>query len=116
LQTPLINDIADSLTWLLWEAPFPLVVSYVTIAINLHYVCEYNNNGHTHPFEARFQLTMLAMNNLMLAFLPSQHNNAMAMLRFYLGEQWGQRISPTGFKELLSNSYTFIINVSLIMH
>ena len=91
--SPLVNDIADSLGWLLWEAPFPLAVSYATIAINLRYVCECNNNGHIHPFEAHFQLTMVAMSNIMLAFLPSQHDNALNMLGFYLGELWGHRMS-----------------------
>jgi hypothetical protein len=109
---PLVNDIADSLGWLLWEAPFPLAVLYATIAINLHYVCECNNNGHIHPFEAHFELTMVTMGNIMLAFLPSQYDNAVNMLRFYLGECWGHRISFAGFKDLLCNSYAFIISVS----
>ena len=35
---PLVNDIADSLGWLLWEAPFPLATSYATIAIKLRWM------------------------------------------------------------------------------
>jgi hypothetical protein len=102
------------LGWLLWEAPFPLATSYATIAINLRYVCECNNNGHIHPFEAHFMLVMLAMSNIMLAFLPAQHDNAMMMLRLYLGNRWGRRISFVGFQHLLSESFTLIINVSLL--
>lgn len=49
---PLINDLAESLPWLLWEVPFLLATSYVTITINLQHVCECKNNGHIHPSEA----------------------------------------------------------------
>jgi hypothetical protein len=83
---PLVNDIAESLTWLLREVQCSLAISYDTIAINLQYVCECNNNGHTQPFESHFKLKMLPMGNIMLAFLPALHENAMMMLRFYHGE------------------------------
>jgi hypothetical protein len=108
---PFVNDIADSLGWLLWEVPFSLATSYATIAINLFYVCECNNNGHIHPFVAHFKLVMLAMSNIMPAFLPAQHENAMIMLRLYLGKQWGHRISFVGFQHLLLESYTHALNL-----
>jgi hypothetical protein len=57
-------------------------------------------------------LVMFAISTIMLAFLPAQHKNATMMLRHYLGNQWGHRISFVGFQHLLLESYTFIINVS----
>ena len=110
---PIVNDIAESLPWLLWEAPFPLMVSYPTIAINLRYVCDFNNNAHINPDDAHYQLTMLAMKNIVLSFLPAQHDRAMMMLRFYLGDRWGHRISFAGFQHLLLDSYYYLINVSI---
>jgi hypothetical protein len=83
---PLVKDIVESLPWLLWEAPFPLATSDATIAINLHYVCKFNNNGHNPPCEAHFQLTMVAMSKIMLAFSSAQHGNAMIMVQCYLVE------------------------------
>jgi hypothetical protein len=74
----LVNDIAESLPWLL--APFPLTTCYALIAINLCNVCEFNNNGHIPLQEAHFQLTMFVMSNIMHAFSSAQHGNAMIML------------------------------------
>jgi hypothetical protein len=110
---PLVNDIAESLPWLLWEAPFPLTTCYTLIAINLLNVCEFNNNGHIPPREAHFQLTMFAMGNIMHAFSSAHHGNAMIMLRYYIGERWGQRISFVNFRCLLLESYSFLKNVSI---
>jgi hypothetical protein len=69
----LVNDIAESLPWLLWEAPFPLTTCYALIAINFCNVCKFNNNGRIPPREAHFQLTMFVMGNIMHAFSSPQH-------------------------------------------
>jgi hypothetical protein len=100
--------------WLLWEAPFPLATSYVVIAINLQYACDHSSSDYIHPLEAHFKITLFAMSNIMRAFPPDNDVNAMAMLRPYLWNQWGQSISLVGFQNVLCDSYEFIINVSLI--
>jgi hypothetical protein len=49
----IMNNIADSLTWLLsFEAPHLLQVSYHGIAQSFHLVCEFRSLAHIHPLDA----------------------------------------------------------------
>jgi hypothetical protein len=110
---PILDDIAASLTWLLLEAPFPLSTSYADVAINLQYACD-SEDDFIHPLEAHFKIAVFAMSNLMRAFSPENDVIAMAILRPYLCNRWGQSISLVGFQTVLCDSYEYLINVSLI--
>jgi hypothetical protein len=112
---PTVNDIAEALTWILWEAPHPLVCGYPAIAKALYRVCVINNN-HIHPNEAHFILTMIAGANVLSANLRDQDgfDIAMGFLERYLNDSYGQRIRYIGFKQLVLDSYTFLSEVSNI--
>ncbi len=110
---PILDDIATSLTWLLLEAPYPLSTSYADVAINLQYACDCQDD-FIHPLEAHFKIAVFALSNLMRAFSPEKEVIAMAILRPYLSNRWGRRISLVGFQTVLCDSYVYLMNVSLI--
>ncbi len=68
---PTVNDIAEALPWILWEAPHPVVCAYPAFAKNLYRVCMINNH-HIHPYEAHFILTMTVAANILKAYLWEQ--------------------------------------------
>ena len=103
---PLVDDIAETLSWLLTEAPFPFATAYASIARCLLCVCQHQ----IHPVEAHFKITMIAMSNILLVFPPVLYDHAMEELRRYLQNRWGERISFAGFRNILFDSYDFINN------
>ncbi len=112
---PTVNDIAESLPWILWEAPNPVVCAYPAIAKNLYRVCVINNN-HIHPHEAHFLLTMIAGANILQAYLCTQDGFGIVMgfLERHLNDHYGQRIRYIGFKQLVLDSFSFLSEVSNI--
>jgi hypothetical protein len=109
---PMVDDIAEALTWILWEAPQPIVCSYAAIIINLYDVCTFGNTS-IHIREAHFKLTMMAMHCVLYCYFPhTQHADAITMLGYHLCHQWGERIHLVGFTELLWDSYEFLRDVS----
>lgn len=75
---PFVNDVAESLSWLLAEASYPLITSYTTIA-NLHRVCDFSRNNHIQLFETQFRSS----------FSPLLCNDAIAIPRHHLQNQLG---------------------------
>jgi hypothetical protein len=57
---PLVNNVDNTLRWILAEAPLPIWCSYPVVAISLYHVCVITNK-HIHPFQAHFELRMIAM-------------------------------------------------------
>jgi hypothetical protein len=87
--------------------------SYADVAINLQYACD-SEDDFIHPLEAHFKTAVFVLSNLMRGFSPENEVLAMAILRPYLCNQWGQRISLVGFQTVLCDSYEYLMNVSLI--
>jgi hypothetical protein len=106
----LVNDIADSLPWLLAEAPCLLRVAYHGVAVSLGLVCDFRNPAHIHPYDAHLKLTLVAMSNVMRAYCPVFHPDALDLLRSYLETRWGDLILFAGFKNILVDSYRYIRN------
>jgi hypothetical protein len=109
---PLVNDIVESLTWLLVEAPFPLRVCYRGISLTLLLVCDHRDSAHIHPLDAHEKIAMIAMSNVMDAFSPRFYPNAHDVLKSYIRSRWGEGISFVGFKNLLLECYDFMQDVS----
>lgn len=103
---PLVNDIAESLSWLLTEGPNPFVHCHAIIAKCLLRVCRHQ----IHPAQAHFKITLAAMSFLMKFFAPIVHDDAIEALRSYLQDRWGESISFVGFRYLLFDSYRFLCN------
>jgi hypothetical protein len=40
-----VDDVAEPLTWILWEGPKPLGCSYPAIIINLYNICTFYDNS-----------------------------------------------------------------------
>jgi hypothetical protein len=57
---------------------------------------------------------MLVTGNIMLACLPAQHENALILLIFYLGDPWGHRISLVDFKHIFLESYSYLFCVDYL--
>jgi len=98
---PLVNDIAEALTWLLVEAPFPLRVCYRGVSMALLLVCDCRDRAHIHPLDAHEKIAMIAMSNVMDAFSPRFYLNAHDVVKSYIRSRWGEGISFVGFKHLL---------------
>lgn len=109
---PLVNDIAEALTWLLVEAQFPLRVCYRGVSMALLLVCDCRDSAHIHPLDAHEKIEMIAMSNVMDAFSPRFYRNAHDVLKSYIRSRWGEEISFVGFKHLLLECYDFVENVS----
>ena len=111
---PMVDDIAEALTWILWDAPQPIGCSYALIIINLYDICTFGSTS-MHIREAHFRLTLMAMSCVLYSYFShTQHAKAMILLTNHLNHQWGQRIHLVGFKNLLLDSYTLLINVSTL--
>ena len=68
-----------------------------------------------HIREAHFRLTLMAMSCVLYSYFShTQHAEAMILIPNRLNHQWGQRIHLVGFKNLLLDSYTLLINVSTL--
>ena len=109
---PLVNDVADALSWILAEAPLPIRCSYPVVAISLYHVCVITDT-HIHPFQAHFELTMIAMSCVLRSFLASQYDGAILLVKSFLSNRWGHRISLVPFKELLLESFEYITEVCI---
>jgi hypothetical protein len=108
---PHVNDIADTLPWLLQDAPIPLLLTYRVVAVNLGYVCDWSGSIHIHPYDAHFKIASNAMSKVLNQFFsPVIYNDAMNLLRSYFADRWGDGISFAGFKVILLESYQLIIH------
>ncbi len=103
---PLVNDITETFSWLLTEAPFPFATAYAPLVRCLRCVCRHQ----IHPAEAYFKIALIAMSNILLVFAPILYNDAMEEIRSCLNNQWGERISFVGFRNILLDSYDFLNN------
>ena len=52
---PMVDDIAEALTWILWDAPQPIGCSYALIIINLYDICTFGSTS-MHIREAHFRV------------------------------------------------------------
>jgi hypothetical protein len=109
---PLLNEIVESLTWLLMEAPLSLRVCYHSVSKALQLVCDCRDSAHIDPREAHEKITMIVMSNVMSAFSPRFYPSAHDLLKSYIRSRWGEGISFVGFRTLLIECYNFIKKVS----
>jgi hypothetical protein len=95
---PMVDDIADALYWLQGIFSPPLLrCTHSVIAKILMRVCIVDEE-HIHPFEAHFQLGMIAIHVL---FNTHWNELPRSAIRSYIELRWGQEISSVGFKRVL---------------
>lgn len=107
---PLVNDIAESMQWLLTQAPVPLSYCYRAVAVNLLFVCDFTGEYHIYPYDAHLKIAMVCMNKLVYSFLHREvvvvANEAVTN---YLTNRWGDRIHLVGFQRILLDAYNYLL-------
>ena len=106
---PLVNDIAASLQWLLEAAPIPLAYCYSPVAVNLQFVCSFDDINHIHPLDAHLTIAIVCMNHVLYIFFPPLVvGEAVNAVKYYLASRWGDRIHLVGFQLILLDGYQFL--------
>lgn len=109
---PVVDDIADSLTWLLRDAPSPLKSCYVCVLANLRWVCcDRNDKRHIPPHEAHARIAVIAMSRVVRETIPSMYFEALNYVRNFMVHTWGDRISFAGFQAILMDCYQFLLSL-----
>jgi hypothetical protein len=107
---PLVNDVAESLDWLVHSVPLPLAYCRRTIIVCLEEVCDFNSRSHIHLLNAHFSIMMVAMSTVLDNFFPaSVTDEAKEVTRDYMLMRWGNnRMHLVGFRNILLECYHFI--------
>ena len=102
---PMVDDIAEALTWILWDAPQPIGCSYALIIINLYDICTFGSTS-MHIREAHFRLTLMAMSWIACSTFFSTARWSQIRLKLEITEPPDLVTSAKilGFEEILSMS------------
>jgi len=106
---PIVNDIAEAMSWLL-EVDF-LQCVYRPVAKNLFLVCDWLSPGHISPYDAHFRISLVVTNSILnQSFRPEIIADAMDLVELYLSECWGDRITFAGLRNILIEIVGIIYN------
>jgi hypothetical protein len=107
----IVDDIAESLRWLLEDEVFPLSPFYRLVVTQLLLVCDWQSPFHVHPYDAHYKIILIvAMNFLRKYFARSIFREAVNLVTLHLRESWGARITFGGFKNVLMEVLEMIFN------
>jgi hypothetical protein len=107
----IVDDIVDSLSWLLEAEVFPLSPFYRLVVTQLLLVCDWQSPVHIHPYDAHYKIILcVARNFLRRYFARCIFHEAVELVTSHLREFWGARITFGGFKNVLSEVVEMIFN------
>jgi hypothetical protein len=111
----IVDDIADSLSWLLEVEVFPLSLFYRLVVTQLLLVCDWQSPFHIHPYDAHYKIILfVARNFLQKYFAPCIFHEAVDLVTIHLRESWGARITFGGFQNILMEVLEMIFNTYLV--
>jgi hypothetical protein len=107
----IVDDIAESLRWLLEDEVFPLSPFYKVVVTQLLLVCDWQSPFHVHPYDAHYKIIwIVAKHFLRKYFACSIFREAINLVTLHLRESWGARITFGGFKNVLMEVLEMIFN------
>lgn len=107
---PSISNIADSLGWLLVNAPFPLATCYGTVVKQLYFAC-LPTSHHIHPFNAHEKILLIAISSFINSACEETYYTTIQSLKRYINSRWGHRIPFVPFNEAVLETYGFLKEV-----
>jgi hypothetical protein len=107
----IVDDIAESLRWLLEDEVFPLSSFYKVMVTQLLLVCDWKSPFHVHPYDAHYKIiSIVAKRFLQKYFDHSIFHEVIYLVTLHLRESWGARITFGGFKNVLMEVLEMIFN------
>jgi len=107
----IVDDIAESLRWLLEDETFPLSPFYKVVVTQLLLVCDWQSIFHVDPYDAHYTIiSIVAQRFLEKYFDRSIYREAINLVTLHLRESWGARITFGGFKNVLMEVLEMIYN------
>jgi hypothetical protein len=105
-----LENVAECLTWLLYDAPLPYSVCYHNIVQVLHLASHPDVNLHT--FDSHQKIILVAVVELLIPGSNSRLEEALQASQHYVQQHWGARLPFVSFKEVLIDLHDFLIQVS----
>jgi hypothetical protein len=113
---PGVNNVADSLGWLLADAPFQVASCYRIVVQQLYFSC-LPDNPFLHPFNTHLKIVLMAMMSFISIAESGQDTYYMVMesLKKEIVHRWGHRLAFSQFNEVILESYNYLLQVSYEM-
>jgi hypothetical protein len=107
----IVDDIAESLRWLLEDEVFPLSPFYKVVVTQLLLVCDWRSPFHVHPYDAHYKIISIVVKRFLQKYFDrSIFHEAINSVTLHLRESWGARITFGGFKNVLMEVLEMIFN------
>ncbi len=108
---------ADSLGWLLADAPFPIASCYRIVVQQLYFSC-LPDTPFIHPFDAHLKIVLMAMMSFISIAVSGQDTYYMVMesLKREIMQCWGRRLAFSQFNEVILESYNYLLQVNTELH
>jgi hypothetical protein len=105
----LLNNVAESLSWILETAPHPIAAAYHNIVKILYLASIPGSNVYL--FDAHLKIVLGAVVDFLSCTLHEKEGVLIAS-DLYLQQHWGGRLTIAPFKEVLLDIYKFLSQVS----
>jgi hypothetical protein len=105
----LLNNVAESLSWILETAPLPIAAAYCNIVRILYLASIPGSNVYL--FDAHLKIVLAAVVDFLSCTLDEKEGVLIAS-DLYLQQRWEGRLTFVPFKEVLLDIYKFLSQVS----